>query len=329
MKHLVSVVLLAIGCGSGAGTGDSTTTAAALPVAADNLFAASGYMGDGANPGVITDSQACPQRAGAHEGKCHKFTWNPAGGALGWAGVYWQFPANNWGTQTGQILPAGAKSISFYAWGSKGGETVAFFAGLQPYDGFYVASNAIALTTTPTQYTLNLSKVSYGKVIGGFGWSDNVHGADPVVFYIDDVEWTAEAPVTAVPGCIDSKASNYNAGATSDDGSCTYLVTFQLDLTGSNVPPTSKVQVRSSFNGFCDDCNPLSLQTGQTWTSALPLKPGTYQYKYATDSTQAGYEVIPTACAANPAASDAERNRSLTVTAAAQTLPLVKFGACP
>ena len=121
----------------------------------------------------------------------------------------------------------------------------------------------------------------------------------------------------------------HHAGATTDDGSCTYLVTFRLDLSGTTTPPTAKVQVRSTFNSFCDDCNPLSLQAGQTWTSTLPLKPGSYRYKYATDSTQAGFEIVPQACSADPSQSDADRTRPLTVTAAAQTLPLIKFGACP
>jgi hypothetical protein len=323
MKRILlpALAVLAISCGNGAG-GDAPAT---LPLAADALFADSGYMGDGANPGAIVDAQTCPVRAGNRQGKCHQFTYTP--GSVGWGGIYWQFPANNWGTQTGQVIPAGAQSISFWAWGAHGGETITFFAGLQPYDGFYVASVPIALTTTPTQYTLNLSKVTYGKVIGGFGWSEQAQGNVASTFYVDDIEWTKNPPITATPGCTDTAASNYNAGATADDGSCTYLVTFQLDLSGTSTPPTAKVQVRASFNGYCDDCNPLSLQT--FWTTTLPLKPGTYAYKYATDSTQAGYEVVPASCSTDPSLTDADRTRPLTVTAAPQTLKVVKFGACP
>jgi hypothetical protein len=324
MKRLATLALLAISCGNGAGGGDAPLK---LPVAADDLFADSGYMGDGATPGAVGDAQSCPQREGDRKGKCHKFSYTP--GSVGWAGIYWQFPANNWGTQIGQDVPAGAQSISFWAWGAKGGETVTFFAGLQPYDGFYTATNPISLTTTPTQYTLNLSKVTYSKVIGGFGWSTQAQGNLPVNFYVDDIEWKKDAPITAVPGCTDSSAENFNAGATSDDGSCQYNVTFQLDLTGKNVAPTAKVQVRADFNGYCDYCNPLALQSGQTWTVTLPLKPGSYAFKYATDSTQQGFEVVPTSCSKDPSLTDADRTRPLTVTKAAQTLPLTKFGACP
>ena len=329
MKYLIPVLFLAVSCGSG---GVADTADAKLPVAVDDLFAASGYEGEGITPNVITEATNCPQRAGDKKGKCHTFTWQPenTAGELGWAGVVWQFPANNWGTQVGQTaIPKGAQSISFWAWGKNGGEQVQFLGGLPGFDSFNVSTSVIGLTTTPTQYSINLSKVSYSTVISGFGWVNNVHGSGPVVIYIDDIEWKAEAATTATPGCTDSKAGNYNAGATTDDGSCTYLVTFQVDMTGTNIPPTTKMQVRSTFNGFCDSCNLLSLGSGQTWSSVLPLKPGTYAFKYAKDATQAGFEVVPAACSADASQSDNDRTRPLVVTAAAQTLPLVKFSACP
>ncbi|HEX4383443.1 MAG TPA: hypothetical protein VH083_10850 [Myxococcales bacterium] len=330
-KLLLPMLCLAVSCGSG---GIAGTSDAKLPIAVDDLFAASGYEGEGATPNAITDANACPQRAGDKKGKCHKFTWQPlnVAGELGWAGVIWQFPANNWG-DTGQLgqtaIPKGAQSISFWAWGAQGGETVQFLGGGLPGDGFSVSTVPLALTTVPTQYSISLSKITYGTVIGGFGWVNNVHGSGPVVIYVDDIEWKADAATTATPGCTDAGASNYNAAATADDGTCLYLVTFQVDMTGTNTPPTAKVQVRSTFNGFCADCNLLSLSTGQTWTSALPLKPGTYGFKYATDATQAGFEVVPTACSSDASLTDNDRTRKLVVTAASQTLPLVKFGACP
>ena len=331
MRTLALFAVALAACGNGAGAGPA---APALPFAVDDLFSASGYFGDGATPGAIVDSAGCTARAGNKLGKCHKFTWTPITPATSFAGIYWQYPANNFGTTNlpGQVLPPGARSISFWAWGQKGGETVTFFAGLSPNDGFHITTSPIALTTTPTQYTMNLAKVTYATVISGFGWSAGAQGAGPNVFYLDDVEWTANAATGSTPGCTDSGAQNYNAGATTDDGSCLYAVTFQLDLSKTSTPASAKVQVRASFNGYCDDCNPLVLgspASANHWSSTLPLKPGTYQFKYATDSTQSGFEVVPAACSADATQSDANRTRKLVVTAAAQTLPLVAFGACP
>jgi hypothetical protein len=323
---LIACAAALLGCGNGAGI-------ATLPFAVDDLFVPGGYFGDGATPGALVDSP-CQTRAGNRLGKCHKFSWTPITPATSYAGVYWLYPDNNWGKTNlpGQMLPAGAKSISFWAWGQKGGETITFFAGLSPNDGFHVVSSPLALTTTPTQYTISLLKVSYSTVISGFGWSAGAQGAGPTVFFLDDVEWQAAAPTGTTPGCTDAGAANYNAGATADDGSCLYAVTFQLDLSKTTVPPSAKVQVRATFNGFCDNCNPLVLGTPASagrWSTTLPLKPGAYQFKYATDSSLAGFETVPAACAANPNDPADHRNRPLVVTAAAQTLPPVAFGACP
>ena len=330
-RHLFLPPALALLVACGSGAGGATSTTATLPFPVDDNFAASGYFGDGATPGALVDAAGCTQRAGNHLGKCHKFTWTPITPATSFAGIYWQYPANNWGTGTvlGHDMPAGAKSVSFWAWGQKGTEVVQFFAGLQPNDGFKVDTGAVALSSTPAHYTLSLAKVSYARVICGFGWSAGAQGAGPVVFYLDDIAWTADAATSEVKGCTDSGAANYNAGATTDDGSCTYSVTFQVDTTGTGIPGSAKMQVRATFNGFCADCNLLTLSGTNLWTSTLPIPAGTYGFKYASDSTATGFETVPVACASNPSANASDRTRALTVGKQSQTLPVVKWGACP
>ncbi|MBS2024963.1 MAG: hypothetical protein JST92_21400 [Deltaproteobacteria bacterium] len=328
--HTLGTLAIAalVSCGDGAGSG---TTTATLPLAIDDYFAASGYFGDGATPGAISDSPGCTQRAGSHRGVCHLFTWTPITPATSFAGVYWQYPANNWGTDAtpGRTMPQGAKSISFWAWGKSGGEQLQFFAGLQPNDGFKVQTNTILLNTTPTQYTINLAKVTYATVISGFGWAAGAQGTGPIVFSVDDIVWSADAATGSQPGCTDPNAANYNAAATTDDGSCTYNVTFQVDMTGVSVSPSAKMQIRSTFNGFCADCNLLSLGSNNVWTSTLPIPSGSYGYKYAMDATVGGFETVPEACAKDTSVQPADRTRPLTVAKQAQTLPLVKWGACP
>src|SRR5262249_27837611 len=49
--------------------------------------------------------------------------------SLGWAGVYWQDPANNWGTQDGGYDLSWATVLTFHARGRRGGESLEFLAG--------------------------------------------------------------------------------------------------------------------------------------------------------------------------------------------------------
>jgi hypothetical protein len=159
---------------------------AALPFGVDELFTASGYMGDGVTVGGITDVPACSARQGNARGRCHRFIWTP--GAMGWAGIFWQFPEGNWGTQPGLAIAPGAQQVSFYAWGATGGERVSFFAGMTGVDGFSVQSPDVALTNVPAQFTLDLRGLTYGAVVGPFGWTTNGSTA-PVTFFLDDIEW--------------------------------------------------------------------------------------------------------------------------------------------
>ena len=156
----------------------------------DSNFAASGYMGDGANPGELVDQSDCTPTVVGATG-CHHFVWNPTidGGAPtnGWAGVYWQSPAGNWGgatDPTGAAITAGYTEVSFYAWTADGGETVSFFAGLGK-DDFATKINAV-MSTTPTLYTLGVGGAYGAHVVGGFGWS--VGGAG-VSLDITGVQW--------------------------------------------------------------------------------------------------------------------------------------------
>jgi hypothetical protein len=178
-----------------------------LPFAVDSEFVPSGYMGDGTTAGPVTmlpakagDSNDCNGQRNASSGAvgtCHTVTYAPpATNGQGWAGVYWQFPANNWGTKAGYSIPIGATKVTFSAKGSKGGEIVTFFAGgisgaTNVYNDTVKASVIATLTSDWATYTIDLIGQSYTMVLGGFGWSMKASDATATsgIFYVDNIQW--------------------------------------------------------------------------------------------------------------------------------------------
>ncbi len=186
------------GAGGGAGGGADV----ALPFYVSTEFIPSGFMND---PGGITLSAGapgatCPDRAPSAGGSCYVITWKSTGPS--WAGVYWQYPANNWGSEPGLPIAAGAKQVTFYAKGAVGGESVSFGAGglgTNPAPGMFgdtvkATTGAETLTTEWQQFTMSVSGMTYsGGVLGGFVWtaaSSNDGGTNgDITFYVDDVQW--------------------------------------------------------------------------------------------------------------------------------------------
>jgi hypothetical protein len=176
-----------------------------LPVIVDKFFAPSGYMEDARNgdatmtPAFDGDDTTCMgNRAPNGRGFCHTVTFNMfASGGLMWGGVFWQYPANNWGTMPGLKVAPGATKVRFMARGDKGGETVGFFAGIvaknspAPHaDGFEITNQDKKLTTDWQEYTLPLP--SSGKyedgLVGPFAWGVGSNGnVLPMKFYVDDI----------------------------------------------------------------------------------------------------------------------------------------------
>jgi hypothetical protein len=189
--------------GGGGDDSSSTTMTTSLPFYVSDQFIPSGFMNDptgitlssGANGGAT-----CPTRAPSMGGDCYVIQWASTGPA--WAGVYWQYPSNNWGTEPGLTVASGATSVTFYARGDVGGETVTFKAGginspisttTGAYgDTFTVSSPTEVLTTDWQQYSLSLQGTSYeGGVLGGFCWVANETdaGNGNIKFYVDDLQW--------------------------------------------------------------------------------------------------------------------------------------------
>src|SRR5690606_23421726 len=83
--------------------------------AVSDYFSASGFMGDGATRGnllVSRDRDCLPRPAGA-QGSCFHYTYKASD--VGWSGVYFQYPANNWGTEEGRAIADTYSKVIFDA----------------------------------------------------------------------------------------------------------------------------------------------------------------------------------------------------------------------
>jgi hypothetical protein len=110
----------------------------------------------------------------------------------GWGGVVWQNPPGDWGDRAGGYDLSGAKKLSFWAKGERGGELVKFGVGLIGDDKLYRDSTRtdaeIALTRTWKQYEFPLAGRDLSRIKSGFFWTLAAQG-DKVVFYLDDVQF--------------------------------------------------------------------------------------------------------------------------------------------
>jgi hypothetical protein len=120
---------------------------------------------------------------------------NKASNGARWAGIYWQQPANNWGTKLNAGFNlAGATKLTFRARGEKGGERIEEFkmggiSGMFP-DSDTAGIGPVVLTPEWSQYTIDLSGKNLTYVIGGFAWATNLDvNPDGCTFYLDDIRY--------------------------------------------------------------------------------------------------------------------------------------------
>ena len=114
-----------------------------------------------------------------------------------WAGIFWQNPANNWGTvpDAGFDLQ-GAGKLTFWARGDKGGELITEFKMGGLASGEYFDSDSASLSQTQLtkewkKYEIDLRGKDLSYVIGGFCWSTSIDVNDPkgIVFYLDEIKY--------------------------------------------------------------------------------------------------------------------------------------------
>lgn len=165
-----------------------------VPVDIAKMFVASGFMGDGEKGGNVKVMPVAENlRPGHTEGLCIRVSYKPGG--VGWAGVYWQYPAQNWGDTHGRSI-RNATKVVFWAAGQKGGEIVEFkaggiaAAGKKFKDSFEVTMGSTALAKEWKRYEISVKGMDLSDVIGAFAWVATVD-ANPggVVFYLDDMRY--------------------------------------------------------------------------------------------------------------------------------------------
>lgn len=160
-------------------------------IAKDNHFAPSGWMGDYGDIKLDYGWTKNP-----YKGKtCIKFVYDSTESQdKGWAGVFWQNPANNWGGKKGGFNLKGARKLTFWARGNKGNEKIRKFqvGGISGvYSDSDVASiGPIVLHKEWRQYTINLKNKDLSYISGGFCWvgtaSDNPGG---ITFFLDEIKF--------------------------------------------------------------------------------------------------------------------------------------------
>lgn len=159
--------------------------------APDNHYIPSGWMGD-YNDMVFNDGHT----EGAYSGKsCIKISYSAQGAqGGGWVGMYWQNPANNWGERDGGFDLTGAKALTFWAKGEKGGEVITEFK-MGGISGEYGDSDTsaigpVVLTNEWKKYSIGLEGVDVSYISGGFCWSasknDNPEG---FTVYLDEIRY--------------------------------------------------------------------------------------------------------------------------------------------
>ena len=202
--------------GSAAGGTGSAQMPLELPffVNAPGNFVKSGFMGDAMATVQAAPSETSPDgtcggmRAdSAAGGDCDSFAIDASlGGTEGWQGVFYQFPANNWGTFPGRTIASGATSVTFQARASRE-VAVMFQVGMcdpadstKCVDGFYAYPDSaddagkVSVGTSWTELTVSLSGKDYsGGVRGAFSWAvsndDLLGDMSPIDLYLDAISW--------------------------------------------------------------------------------------------------------------------------------------------
>lgn len=111
----------------------------------------------------------------------------------GWAGIYWLYPDNNWGTNPDGRDLRGYSNVTFWARGASGDEKAEFKVG--GVTGRYpdsikepVTTGVVTLTKEWHQYSIDLKGRDLSHVVGGFCWVTSItQNPKGCTIYLDDM----------------------------------------------------------------------------------------------------------------------------------------------
>jgi hypothetical protein len=159
--------------------------------APDNHFYPSGWFGDWGDIKIDTKHADNP-----HSKKtCIEIVYSAQKAQnTGWAGIFWQNPANNWGAVPSGYDLRGMTKLTFWARGARGGEVIEHFmvGGIKGAvtDSMATQIGPIELTDQWQQYTINLAGRDMSSIIGGFGWATTPNlNPEGATFYLDDIKF--------------------------------------------------------------------------------------------------------------------------------------------
>ncbi len=156
-----------------------------------NHYIPSGWMGDYGDLKLDDSNREHPQNGTT----AVKWTYSAEGKQTsGWAGCYWQYPANNWGDKPGGFNLTGYKRLTFYVRGGKGNEHIAEFkvGGITGEfgDSDSESIGPIALTKEWTKYTIDLKNKNLSKIVGAFAWSaSRDDNPDGFTMFLDEIRF--------------------------------------------------------------------------------------------------------------------------------------------
>jgi len=175
----------------------------------ENNFFPTGNMGDLNATAIDTYCKESPYSGSSCIKIVYKVKRNQV---FHWAGLYWQYPANNWGNIPKAYDLSGATKLTFWACGKRGGEVVNKFqvGGIAgKYRDSGIASvGPVTLSKEWKKYVIDLRNMDnsiivsnedrecwpfmepLSRIIGGFCWATSLtDNNDEITFYLDEIRF--------------------------------------------------------------------------------------------------------------------------------------------